>query len=126
MENIGIIATTVLAFAAIVGLVYSHVKELGEVKQRLSTVETKVEPFWEFVQKKIPDILTRGKGNPEPLTRRDELLVKFKDGTILPHERDELLTFLEADQEKAKKERDTALLIALGLLIVALVAASKK
>ncbi len=79
-----------------------------------------------FVTKSIPDILIKGKGNPEPFTRRDELLIKFKDETILPHERDELLTILEAEREQAKRDKDTALLIALGLLILALVVASTK
>ena len=126
MENIGIISTAVLALVAILGLVYSHIKELGEVRQKLSQLETKVEPFWAFVKQVIPDILIKGKSNPEPFSRRDELLIKFKNETILPHERDELLATLEVEREQAKKERDTALLIALGLLIVALTLASKK
>ncbi len=126
MENIGIISTAVLALVAILGLVYSHVKELGDVKQKLSQLEVKIEPFWMFVTQQIPEILIQRKGNPEPLTRRDELLIKFKDGTILPHERDELLPVLEAEKKQAERERDTALLIALGLLIVALAATTKK
>ena len=126
MENIGIISTAVLALVAILGLVYSHVKELGDVKNRLSQVEIKIEPFWQFVNKSIPDMLIQSKGNPEPLTRRDELLIKYRDGTILPHERDELLAFLEEEREQARRERNTALLIALGLLIVALAATSRR
>lgn len=126
MENIGIISTTVLAFVAILGLVYSHVKELGDVKNRLSQVEIKIEPFWQFVNKSIPDMLIQSKSNPEPLTRRDELLIKYRDRTILPHERDELLAFLEAEREQARRERNTALLIALGLLILALAATSRR
>jgi len=122
MENIGIISTAVLALVAILGLVYSHIKELGEVRQRLSQLET----FWQLVVKSVPDILIKGKDNPEPLTNRDELLVKFRDGIILPHEKDELLTILEAEREQAKKERNTALLIILGLFIAVLAASSKK
>ena len=124
MEYVGIISTAILALVAILGLVYSHIKELGEVRQKLSQLETKVEPFWAFVNQVIPDMLMKGKGNPEPLTKRDELLTRFRDGVILPHEKDELLRILETEREQAKKERDTALLILLGLLIVAL--ASKK
>ena len=122
MENIGIISTAVLALVAILGLVYSHIKELGEVRQRLSQLET----FWQLVVKSVPDILIKGKDNPEPLTNRDELLVKFRDGIILPHEKDELLTILEAEREQAKKERNTALLIILDLFIAVLAASSKK
>ena len=122
MENIGIISTAVLALVAILGLVYSHIKELGEVRQRLSQLET----FWQLVVKSVPDILIKGKDNPEPLTNRDELLVKFRDGIILPHEKDELLTILEAESEQAKKEGNTALLIILGLFIAVLAASSKK
>ena len=122
MENIGIISTAVLALVAILGLVYSHIKELGEVRQRLSQLET----FWQLVVKSVPDILIKGKDNPESLTNRDELLVKFRDGIILPHEKDELLTILEAEREQAKKERNTAVLIILGLFIAVLAASSKK
>jgi len=120
MENVGIIATAILAFVAILGLVYSHIKELGEVRQKLSQLETKVEPFWQFVMKSVPDILMQGKSNPEPLTRRDELLIRFRDGIILPHEKDELLRILKTEREQATRERDTTLLILLGLLIVVL------
>ena len=124
MENVGIIATAILAFVAILGLVYSHIKELGEVRQKLSQLETKVEPFWQFVMKSVPDILMQGKSNPEPLTRQDELLIRFRDGIILPHEKDELLRILKTEREQATRERDTTLLILLGLLIVVL--ASRK
>ena len=124
MENVGIIATAILAFVAILGLVYSHIKELGEVRQKLSQLETKVKPFWQFVMKSVPDILMQGKSNPELLTRQDELLIRFRDGIILPHEKDELLRILETEREQATRERDTTLLILLGLLIVVL--ASRK
>jgi hypothetical protein len=110
---------------AVVGLIWTYFKEWGEVKGRLTSLETKIEPFWKFVNESIPDMLIKGKGNPEPLTRRDELLTRYRDGTILPHEKDELLRILEVEREQAKKERDTALLILLGLLIVALVASKK-
>ncbi|MEK7848140.1 MAG: hypothetical protein AAB270_04385, partial [Chloroflexota bacterium] len=43
-----------------------------------------------------------------------------RDGTILAHERDELLRILEGEREQATKERNVAVLIALGLLIAAL------
>jgi hypothetical protein len=125
MNNIGIISSSVVALVAVVGLIWTYFKEWGEVKGRLTSLETKIEPFWKFVNESIPDMLIKSKGNPEPLSRRDELLIRYRDGTILPHEKDELLRILEAEREQAKKERDTALLILLGLLILALIASKK-
>lgn len=101
-------------------------KESGEVKHRLSSLETKIEPFWKFVNESVPDTLLKSKGNPEPLSRRDELLLKYRDGTILPHERDELRGLLEVEQEQAKKEGNLALLILLGLMIAVLIAAASQ
>ena len=124
--DIGIISSAVVAVVAVAGLIYSHVKELGEVKNRVAQLETKIEPFWEFVTKSIPDMLIQTKGNPEPITRRDELLLKYRNGIILPHERDELLAILEREREQARRESNTALLVALGLLILVLIASSKK
>lgn len=126
IDLIGTISSSIIAIVAIFGLLYSHIKELGEVKQKISQLETKIEPFWEFVTKSIPEMLIKTSGNPEPFTRRDELLLKYRDGAILPHEIDELLKYLEVEREQAKAQRDTALMIALGLLIVALIALSKK
>lgn len=62
---------------------------------------------------------------PESFTRRDDLLLRYRDGTILPHEREELLGLLEAEREEAKKKNDIAILIPLGLLIAALIATSR-
>lgn len=126
MEWVTIVSPAVVALAAIAGLVYSHVKELGEVKSRLTQLETKIGPLWQFVNRAIPDMLMKGHGNPEPLSRRDELLLRFRDGTILSHEKDELLKMLEAEKAQAEKEGNVAILIALGLLIAALVSTSKK
>jgi len=125
MNNIGIISSSVVALVAVVGLIWTYFKEWDEVKGRLTSLETKIEPFWKFVNESIPDMLIKSKGNPEPLSRRDELLIRYRDGTILPHEKDELLRILEAEREQAKKETDTALLILLGLLIVAIIASKK-
>ena len=125
MEYVGTISSAVVALAAIVGLVWTLVKELSEVKHRLTALETKIEPFGKFVNESIPEMLIKGKGNPQPLTRRDELLLRYRDGTILPHERGELLGLLEAEREEAKKKNDIAILILLGLFIAALIAASK-
>jgi hypothetical protein len=124
METLSIILSAIVALAAIIGLVWSYFRELGDIKQRLTTLETKTEPFWKFVNESIPEMLIKGKGNPEPYTRRDELLLRYRDGIILPHERDELLGLLEAEREEAKKKNDIAILILLGLLIAALIAAS--
>ncbi|MGD0353383.1 MAG: hypothetical protein ABSB38_07810 [Dehalococcoidia bacterium] len=124
MATVSIISSAVVAVAAIIGLVWSYFRELGDIKQRLTTLETKTEPFWKFVNESIPEMLIRGRGNPEPYTRRDELLLRYRDGTILPHERDELLRLLEAEREEVKKKNDIAMLILLGLLIAALIAAS--
>jgi hypothetical protein len=125
MNYVAIISTSIVALAAIISLVVSYFRELNGIKSRLTTVETKIEPFWQFVTTSIPDLLIKGKGNPEPLTRRDELLVRYRDRTILPHERDELLGLLEAEREQAKKENNVAILILLGLLIAALIAGSR-
>ena len=108
MEYIGIISIAVLALVAILGLVYSHIK-LDKLTKRLARARTKVNQV-------IPDTLS----NPEPFSRRDELLIKFKNKTILPHERDELVATLEVEREQAEKEGDTARFIALSLLIIAL------
>ncbi len=60
------------------------------------------------------------------MDRRDELLLKFKQGIISQPEADELVATLQQETEQARKDKDIATLIALGLMIAALTAVASK
>ncbi len=124
-EIIAIVVEGVVALAAVVGLIYTHYKELAEVRERLARLDTKVEPFWTTIQQTIPDILKGlpAKGNPISKETRDLYLDKLKNGTITTPEARQLNEYLQEELRQAKERCDTSasLAIALGLAYLAAV-----
>jgi hypothetical protein len=119
MELVGvisIISSAIVAIAAIGGLVYTYLKELFELKSRLTVVETKLEPFWKIISENLIDYLLQiKKGNPDG--RREELLLKLRAGTITQSETQELETILRRELSEARQRGDTATVIAIIFLL---------
>lgn len=129
VSSIAVISSSVVAAVAVLGLIFTHYKEHGELKERIKGLETKMEPFWKAAQDIVPALLRQqGKGNPVPVEVRDDLLKKLQYGTITPDEGKELEDILRHELREAQDRKDTAVVLAivLGLALIAVVLASRK
>lgn len=98
------IIAIVVASTAIVGLLYQQFGVLGDIKERLTSVETKMELFWTAIQSKTIDMLK----SPTNLVK-DGLLDKLRNGDCTRDDCHTLYDMLIAEM-KAKKPSDGKML----------------
>ncbi len=112
-----IISEALVAVIAVLTLAILLLRGALSIERRVANLETKVEPFWEFVRQSVPVVLQGIKpaGNPISAERWQELLVKLQKDSLSSNEARELNAAFLEQQEEAKKKNDVALLIALGL-----------
>jgi hypothetical protein len=100
--------------AALLYFVFSEVRtSRTELRRRLATIETTFQQ-WAPVLGGIPDILEKQRGNPNG--RRQELLTKWKLGTLTYDQSVELRDILASEAAQA----DAAMKTILGLALLAL------
>ena len=121
-ETISVIASAVVAVVAVGSLAYIYFREIANLRERISSLETKIEPFWELVRQHLPDLMAKHspKGsspNPQGQSRREELLYKLKTGIITRSEAAELEGVLSQELEEAKAQRDFAAILGFLLLL---------
>jgi len=104
---LGLLSLIITVCAAGLASAIRHERRLGKLEARISNLETKIEPFWNFLRQRLPEML---KG---PNLRKDALLAKYQDNSLSPIEAQELRTLLEKDFPRA----NIAKKIALGMLI---------
>lgn len=108
MAIVSIISSAVVAVAAIIGLVWSYFRELGDIKQRLTTLETKTEPFWkdDWFSKRGINIDELGSNRksgshnslpPIKAAERDALVARGKEFLLTQAEATRLKELLEED-----------------------------
>jgi len=111
------IYTAIAASASLAGVILLVLRIVLSVERRLATLETKVEPFWEFVRQIVASSLQgiTPAGNPITSERWQHLLSKLHANTLSVDEARELNAAFLEEQAAAKKRNDVAVLIAIGL-----------
>jgi len=111
------IYTAIAASASLAGVILLVLRIVLSVERRLATLETKAEPFWEFVHQIVASSLQgiRPAGNPVSSERWQDLLSKLQYNTLSIAEARELNAAFLEEQAAAKKRNDVAVLIAIGL-----------
>lgn len=108
--------------AALLYFVFSEVRtSRAEFRQRLAKFETRFED-WAPVLAGVPDMLQKRPGNPNG--RRQELLTKWKLGTLTYQESIELRDILA--QEASQADETWKGILTLGLLALFIYALTKK
>lgn len=107
------IAAIVMAGVGIIGLLFQHFGVLSGIKERLTSLETKMELFWTAIQSRTIDIL-KSSSNP----RKDALLDKLQDGCCTNNECHELFDILTAELEEKELDdgKRLAYCMVLGLI----------
>jgi len=99
----------------IIGYLVIYFGMISKIKERLTALETKIEPFWEMVQKELPKIL-HSPHTPE----LDVLLEKMANGNINKIEAEDLKIRLRSeigDVDAGKKLATVLLLTRLEQII---------
>ena len=111
---------SILGFVGtILGLALNYFKVIEGLKSRVTALETKMEPFWMFVTKSLPDLI---KGSAPG---KDELLEKFKlNNGKLSHEEKMKLRNILTDELNAptsdERGKGSGYRIGLALMVAVL------
>ena len=115
-------AAIIALVAALLYFVFSETRtSRAEFSRRLSEIETRFKD-WAPVLAGVPDMLQRRPGNPDG--RRQELLTKWKLGTLTYQESIELRDILA--QEASQADETWKAVITLGLVALFIYALTKK
>lgn len=110
MVEVEALASLVISSFAIISFFYMYFKEISDIKSRVVSLETKIMPFWNWVDRELPKIL-HSPHTPE----FDKLLEKYSDDreNMTIDELKQLVCTLK--DEVSKTEKDKILLYALML-----------
>jgi len=99
-------------------------KEISTINERMVKIETEIKPTLELVNALWEGVLkltaSRIFDNPVSKERIKELFDKFEKRTLSSEEMKELKQILESELEKAKKKRETSLIVNLTILLAVL------
>lgn len=130
------VAALVITVLNVVGLFMEHFKS----RERIASLETKVEPFWELLRQNASTLVqavSKRKSNPHSNptnpsseARRKALLDKLENRLLTSSEAKELRQMLQKELADARARGDAAailvLLLLLGLLAALVIAASQQ
>lgn len=131
MDIAGVIFGAVAMAVAVLTFVVLFLKGAFNVEHRLTTLEVRIEPFWQALNGVVADNLmanVRPRGNPITPERWDELLKRLKANTLSHSQAEELNEAMLEQQDEAKTKNDnmTILVLGLGLALLAVLLSSKK
>lgn len=107
------LASLLTSSFALIAFFYMYFKETADIKTRLTALETKVQPFWNWVDKELPKIL-HSPHTPE----FDKLLEKYEDASdeMTLDELTRLECILREEISKTAKEKILLYVLMLGSL----------
>jgi len=120
---ISILCSAIVAVVAVVGLLFSFFKVYVAFENRLTKLETRMEPLWNKLMELTPAFRRQlPRSNPDSAIdrRRDELLDKMEAGTLTAMEARELRNILTGQFEQAKQQANLMSLLAFVFLIALL------
>lgn len=83
----------------VVAIAWEHFQVIGALKERLTRLETKMEPFWRIIEERLPKLLL----SPKNL-RKDALLEKMSKRELSKGEAVELKNILEKEFDSMASE----------------------
>lgn len=100
--NVESLASLITSSFAIVSFFYIYFRDLASIKERLVAIETKITPFWNWIDKSLPIILK------SPHTKEfDDLLEKYanKRDNMTSNELDRLISIVGDEINKTSKDK---------------------
>lgn len=95
---------------------FSRIGDAKDLEARLTKLETKIEPFWRFIQSELPNLITQ-----ETTPILDKLIDEHTNGGIKTKDsKVQLMCLLEEEYHKAKMVEDTGRAWAIKLYMITL------
>jgi hypothetical protein len=111
-DTLNVMIALLAIFISIVGLLTQHFTSIARLKERIATIEVKIEPFWKLVEQQLPLLLKQ-----HSAFRKDELLDKMSIGGLVLPEAKELDNILEYElKERTMPDRTLIYVMVLGRL----------
>jgi uncharacterized coiled-coil protein SlyX len=124
-----IITEGVIALVAVITLAIVFAKGAIKLENRITRLETQIEPFWDAMRKAIGSALLGipPKGNPVTPERWQYLANRLQLNALSTAEAEELNNAMIERQAEAQRNNDTAalLILGLGLALLAVLLAKK-
>lgn len=117
-----VITEGVIALVSVITLATVFAKGAIKLENRITRLETQIEPFWDTARKAIGDALMGiiPKGNPITPERWQYLVNRLQLNALSSVEAEELNNAMIEQQAEARRNNDTAALLVLGLGIALL------
>lgn len=114
---VAIIIEGLIALCAVVTLIILLLRGAFNLERRLSSLETKVEPFWDSLRNMVATALLSitPSGNPITTERWQYLVSRLQMNILNFEEAQELNAVMLEQQEEAKQKKDQAVLLITGL-----------
>ena len=108
--TIPLIASVTGMILGLASFIISRGKDSKELEARVTALETKIEPFWQFINKELPSIIMQ-----QTTPTLDILLEKSKNEELSDSEANVLLYLLEEEYSKAKLAESAGRAFAIAL-----------
>jgi len=110
-DILAILSPTITLFILVIGGVVSYYAMYGELKNRITRLETQMQPFWTIIEKEIPKLL-HSPHTPEI----DVLLDKMSQGILTIEEAKDLRNRLKYELEIPDSGKKIAIILLLTRL----------
>lgn len=110
-DVLAILSPVITLFILLIGGLVSYFTIIGDIKNRLTKLETQMGPFWNLIERELPKLI-HSPHTPEI----DKLLEKMIDGTLTKLEAKDLKIKLKEEMEMPDIAKKLAIILIIARL----------